>query len=168
MRVRAFDPVARERAQLELADCPLAELVSSQYEALAGADALAVVTDWNQFRNPDFAEMAEKLAERVVFDGRNLYQPGLLGPFRAEALRHRALGRGGACPPPLHLSPSTLGRLMHKARTGSHRDHPQPVQPLLQDQRGRRACGSWPAPSWPCSGPTPPSANPTRACARST
>jgi len=48
---------------------------------LEGADALAVVTDWNQFRNPDFAGMARKLAAKVVFDGRNLYQPELLTRF---------------------------------------------------------------------------------------
>jgi len=81
MRVRAFDPVAAERAQAELAGNALAELAPGQYEALEGADALAVVTDWNQFRNPDFAGMARKLAAKVVFDGRNLYQPELLTRF---------------------------------------------------------------------------------------
>jgi UDPglucose 6-dehydrogenase len=81
MRVRAFDPVAAERAQAELAGNSLAELAPGQYEALEGADALAVVTDWNQFRNPDFAGMARKLAAKVVFDGRNLYQPELLTRF---------------------------------------------------------------------------------------
>jgi len=81
MRVRAFDPVAGERAAAELADTPLAEIVKGQYDALEGADALAVVTDWNQFRNPDFAGLARKLSAKVVFDGRNLYQPGLLARF---------------------------------------------------------------------------------------
>jgi len=81
MRVRAFDPVAAERARVELADTPLAEIAPGQYEALEGADALAVVTDWNQFRNPDFSGMARKLAAKVIFDGRNLYQPELLARF---------------------------------------------------------------------------------------
>ncbi|MBI5520756.1 MAG: UDP-glucose/GDP-mannose dehydrogenase family protein [Desulfovibrio sp.] len=90
MRVRAFDPVARERAAAELSGNPLVELVAGQYEALDGADALAVVTDWNQFRNPDFAGMARKLAARVVFDGRNLYQPELLARF---GLKHYGIGR---------------------------------------------------------------------------
>ncbi|SNR79180.1 UDPglucose 6-dehydrogenase [Humidesulfovibrio mexicanus] len=90
MRVRAFDPVARERAQAELAADPLVELVAEQYQALDGADALAVVTDWNQFRNPDFAGMARKLAHKVVFDGRNLYQPELLARF---GLKHYGIGR---------------------------------------------------------------------------
>jgi UDPglucose 6-dehydrogenase len=90
MRVRAFDPVAAERARAELAEMPLAELAAGQYEALEGADALAVVTDWNQFRNPDFAGMARKLAAKVIFDGRNLYQSELLGRF---GLKHYGIGR---------------------------------------------------------------------------
>jgi len=90
MRVRAFDPVASERAQAELAGTALAEFASGQYEALEGADALAVVTDWNQFRNPDFAGISRKLAAKVIFDGRNLYQPGLLVRF---GLRHYGIGR---------------------------------------------------------------------------
>jgi nucleotide sugar dehydrogenase len=90
MRVRAFDPVAADRAQAELAGDPLAELAPGQYEALEGADALAVVTDWNQFRNPDFAGLARKLAAKVVFDGRNLYQPELLARF---GLKHYGIGR---------------------------------------------------------------------------
>jgi len=81
MRVRAFDPVAAERAKAELAGTPLAEIAPGQYEALEGADALAVVTDWNQFRNPDFSGMARRLAAKVIFDGRNLYQPELLARF---------------------------------------------------------------------------------------
>ncbi|OIN99237.1 MAG: UDP-glucose 6-dehydrogenase [Desulfovibrionaceae bacterium CG1_02_65_16] len=90
MRVRAFDPVAGARAAAELAGNPLAELAPGQYEALDGADALAVVTDWNQFRNPDFAGMARTLAAKVVFDGRNLYQPELLSRF---GLAHYGIGR---------------------------------------------------------------------------
>lgn len=90
MRVRAFDPVARERALAELAGNPLVEIVSGQYEALEGAHGLAVVTDWNQFRNPDFAGIARMLAEPVLFDGRNLYQSPILSRF---GLRHMGIGR---------------------------------------------------------------------------
>ena len=61
-----------------------------QYEALDGADALAVVTDWNQFRNPHFAGIARLLREPVVFDGRNLYQKDLLASF---GLTHVGIGR---------------------------------------------------------------------------
>jgi len=90
MRVRAFDPVAMERARAELSGNALVELAPSQYAALEGADALAVVTDWNQFRNPDFAGMARSLTQKVVFDGRNLYQPELLARF---GLKHYGIGR---------------------------------------------------------------------------
>jgi len=90
MRVQAFDPVATKRAQAELAGNALVELVASQYEALKGADALAVVTDWNQFRNPDFSGIARQLAEPVIFDGRNLYSRSLLARF---GLKHYGIGR---------------------------------------------------------------------------
>ena len=90
MRVKAFDPVAAKRAQAELAGNPLVELAASQDDALNGADALAVVTDWNQFRNPDFAGIARQLAEPVIFDGRNLYSRSLLARF---GLRHYGIGR---------------------------------------------------------------------------
>lgn len=90
MRVRAFDPVAAPRARAELSGNALVELVAAQYDALKGADALAVVTDWNQFRNPDFAGIARQLAEPVIFDGRNLYSRALLARF---GLGHYGIGR---------------------------------------------------------------------------
>jgi UDPglucose 6-dehydrogenase len=52
MRVKAFDPVAAGRARAALRDNPLVEVSEQQYEAIDAADALAVATDWNQFRNP--------------------------------------------------------------------------------------------------------------------
>jgi UDPglucose 6-dehydrogenase len=90
MRVQAFDPVAGARARAELSGNALVELVAAQYDALQGADALAVVTDWNQFRNPDFAGIARQLKEPVVFDGRNLYSRSLLARF---GLKHYGIGR---------------------------------------------------------------------------
>jgi UDPglucose 6-dehydrogenase len=90
MRVRAFDPVAGERAAHELAGHGLFELAPGQYEALNDADALAVVTDWNQFRNPHFAGIARLLREPVIFDGRNLYSRTILERF---GIRHVGVGR---------------------------------------------------------------------------
>ncbi|SKA71685.1 UDP-glucose dehydrogenase family protein [Desulfobaculum bizertense] len=75
MRVRAFDPVAADNTRKALEGNDLVEIVSEQYEALDGADALAVVTEWNQFRKPDFALVKEKLSAPILFDGRNLYSP---------------------------------------------------------------------------------------------
>jgi UDPglucose 6-dehydrogenase len=79
MQVRAFDPVAAERGRQELGGTPGLTIVDRQYEALEGADALAVVTEWNQFRNPDFARMKSLLSAPLVFDGRNLYNPAEMG-----------------------------------------------------------------------------------------
>lgn len=73
MKVRAYDPAAGENAKAALADDPLAEISEDQYGILDGADALAIATDWNQFRNPDFDTIKKALNEPVIFDGRNLY-----------------------------------------------------------------------------------------------
>lgn len=75
MKIRAFDPVAGKVAQTILEKNSLFELASEQYEATRGADALLVVTEWNQFRTPDFARVKTLLKQPVVFDGRNLYSP---------------------------------------------------------------------------------------------
>jgi len=78
MKIRAFDPVAGPNTQRHFAENELLTVVDEQYAALDGADALAVVTEWNQFRNPDFPRIEKALAEPVVFDGRNLYSPELM------------------------------------------------------------------------------------------
>lgn len=79
MKVRAFDPIANERAREEIGHIEGLEIVDEQYSILEGADALAVVTDWNQFRDPDFDRIKELLKAPLVFDGRNLYQPERMG-----------------------------------------------------------------------------------------
>ena len=78
MSVRAFDPAAGSRARELLRGNPRVGICDQQYEVLEGADALAVVTDWNQFRNPDFGRMRRMLKVPLVFDGRNLYDPEVL------------------------------------------------------------------------------------------
>lgn len=72
-RVRAFDPVAMESAGKILGDT--IEYAPGNYECCEGADALIVVTEWNEFRHPDFHKIRELLVEPVIFDGRNLYRP---------------------------------------------------------------------------------------------
>ena len=79
MRVRAFDPEAMENARGILEGNALFETVGDQYAACDGADALVVVTEWNQFRNPDFDRVRELLVAPVLFDGRNLYNPVTMG-----------------------------------------------------------------------------------------
>lgn len=78
MRVRAFDPVAGKNAARILRDNRLVEIVDDQYAAVAGADGLAVVTEWNQFRTPDFPRIKKELRYAAVFDGRNLYFPKMV------------------------------------------------------------------------------------------
>jgi len=71
---RAHDPVAMEIAS-EIIGKNGVEYVSNYYDALKGADALLLLTEWHQFRHPDFAKMESLLKKKVVFDGRNQYDP---------------------------------------------------------------------------------------------
>ncbi|MGV3709077.1 MAG: UDP-glucose dehydrogenase family protein [Gemmatimonas sp.] len=72
-RVVAHDPVSIPHAERIYGD--RVTFAASNYEALAGAHALAVVTDWNEYRHPDFGRMRDMMTGRVVVDGRNLYNP---------------------------------------------------------------------------------------------
>ena len=71
----AFDPVAMNEAKHLLADNPQVRFATSATDALAGADALAIVTEWKTFRAPDFLAMKAALGTPTIFDGRNLYEP---------------------------------------------------------------------------------------------
>ncbi len=71
-RVRAFDPIAMDEARRRLGD--RVEYCASKYEALEGADALMIVTEWKQFRLPNWARVAEAMRGGVVIDGRNIYE----------------------------------------------------------------------------------------------
>ena len=66
-------------------------LCESQDEALQGADCLVIVTEWREFRSPDFETMEETLSSPVIFDGRNLYDPGYVESLGFE---YFAIGRG--------------------------------------------------------------------------
>ncbi len=78
MNVKAFDPEAGQNARNALNGNNLAKISDDQYQVLDQADALAVVTDWNQFRNPDFKKIRKMLKAPIIFDGRNLYSSSLL------------------------------------------------------------------------------------------
>ena len=73
--VRAFDPVAGEQARRLLEGEARVEIVDSAQAALEGAEALVIVTEWLEFRSPDFAAIKRSLKHPVIFDGRNLYDP---------------------------------------------------------------------------------------------
>ncbi len=89
--VRAFDPEASHEAGRifgERADLTLCE---QSQDALQGADALVVVTEWKQFRSPDFGKLRAALKDGAVFDGRNLYDPA---EIEAAGLAYYGIGRG--------------------------------------------------------------------------
>jgi UDPglucose 6-dehydrogenase len=70
-KVSAFDPVARDVARKVFGD--KIEYGKKQYDVLDGADALIIVTEWNEFRRPDFDRMKKAMARPLIFDGRNIY-----------------------------------------------------------------------------------------------
>ena len=87
-RVQAFDPAAMEVAKSLLPDG--VTLCDSNYAALEGADALALVTEWNEFRNPDFKKMHARMRTPVIFDGRNIYEPARV---RRHGFTYYGMGR---------------------------------------------------------------------------
>lgn len=92
-RLQAYDPVAIDEAGRALGDVPGIVFCANQDQALAGADALVVVTEWREFRNPDFEAMRRALKRSMVFDGRNLWDPRHVESF---GLAYHAIGRGRA------------------------------------------------------------------------
>jgi UDPglucose 6-dehydrogenase len=88
--VRAYDPVAGTEAKKIYPDEKRLEIVDSALAALEGADALAIVTEWQEFRSPDFAQIKARLKTPAVFDGRNLYEPAVV---RAAGIEYYPIGR---------------------------------------------------------------------------
>ena len=90
-RVQAYDPVAGHEARRLYAGVAGFSVTKNAYEAAQGADALAIVTEWQEFRSPDFERLRELLKAPVIFDGRNLYDPAMVSRF---GLTYYAVGRG--------------------------------------------------------------------------
>ena len=86
----AYDPVAMHEAQRIFAGDARISFADNPQAALTGADALAIVTEWKEFRSPDFAAIKAALKDRVIFDGRNLYDPAQL---HAAGIEYQAIGR---------------------------------------------------------------------------
>jgi UDPglucose 6-dehydrogenase len=93
--VVAYDPVAIDEARRSMQGWPGIAFVASAREAVEGADALVIVTEWKEFRSPDFDHLRRSLRQPVVFDGRNLFDPALL---HGEGLEYHCIGRGAAVP----------------------------------------------------------------------
>ena len=88
--VTAYDPVAMHETRRIFGDEPRLKLVDSPIVALEGADALAIMTEWKEFRAPDFEVIKSSLKNPVIFDGRNLYEPK---DVTAAGIDYYAIGR---------------------------------------------------------------------------
>jgi UDPglucose 6-dehydrogenase len=104
--VRAYDPEAMHEAQRIYPQQELLVLCDSAAEALQGANALAIITEWQEFRSPDFQTIKKALAEPVIFDGRNLYDPAFM---TTQGITYYAIGRDNL--------PSTASRAYGRRRT---------------------------------------------------
>jgi UDPglucose 6-dehydrogenase len=93
--VRAFDPAAAKEAKRIWGDRADLTLTTRAREALDGADALVIVTEWKEFRSPDFDHLKKVLKAPVVFDGRNLYDPVAM---KKQGFKYYAIGRGEPAP----------------------------------------------------------------------
>ncbi|MBL8349620.1 MAG: UDP-glucose/GDP-mannose dehydrogenase family protein [Burkholderiaceae bacterium] len=89
--IQAYDPVAMTEARRVLEGTPGLRFVDHQSAALQGADALLVVTEWKEFRNPDFEAIKAVLRQPLILDGRNLYDPLLM---RSLGIDYVGIGRG--------------------------------------------------------------------------
>lgn len=94
-QVRAYDPAAMEEAHRVIGDRAGLSYVASPMQACADADALVIVTEWREFRNPDFEALAATLRTPILFDGRNLFAPELPRSFGIE---YHTIGRNAAVP----------------------------------------------------------------------
>ena len=89
--VHAYDPQAADEARRLYPDENALKIFASANETLEGSSALIVVTEWNEFRSPDFEEIKEQLSEALILDGRNLYDPLLLKDL---GFTYYGIGRG--------------------------------------------------------------------------
>ncbi|HUN70338.1 MAG TPA: UDP-glucose/GDP-mannose dehydrogenase family protein [Burkholderiales bacterium] len=89
-QVRAYDPVAGEQARKIFSGEMKVQIKDTSKEALEGCDALAIVTEWAEFRSPDFVALKKALKTAAIFDGRNLYDPAMV---RALGFEYFPVGR---------------------------------------------------------------------------
>jgi len=88
IKIKAYDPEAMESASETLGW--RIEIAKTNYDALHGADALVIFTEWQEFRNPDFDTIVDKLKNALIFDGRNLYDPAYV---RGKGIEYHCIGR---------------------------------------------------------------------------
>jgi len=90
-RVRAYDPVAMDEARRLYPGQPQLTLCRDAYEAVSGAAALLIATEWQEFRSPDFERLKSLMSAPRILDGRNLYDPVALA---RQGFDYYAIGRG--------------------------------------------------------------------------
>ncbi len=88
--VCAYDPIAMDRAKQEFAGLAGITYAATPQETLDGADCLVIITEWKEFRSPDFDDIKRRLKTAVIFDGRNLYDPAMV---RGYGIEYSAIGR---------------------------------------------------------------------------
>ena len=88
--IAAYDPVAMDEARRLLHETPRLAFASNPIAACEGADALVIVTEWKEFRSPDFEGLKRRMKHALIFDGRNLYEPEVV---RAAGFEHVSIGR---------------------------------------------------------------------------
>jgi UDPglucose 6-dehydrogenase len=88
--ITAYDPVAVPEARRVLSGMNQVTFASTQTEALEGADALVIITEWKEFKSPDFDAIKSTLKQPVVIDGRNLYEPDFM---REIGIEYASIGR---------------------------------------------------------------------------
>jgi len=94
-QIQAYDPAATQEAQRVLAGIAGLRYMAGAAAALKGADALVIVTEWREFRTPDFEQIRTALRTPVVFDGRNLYEPRAM---QIVGLEYHCIGRAPVAP----------------------------------------------------------------------
>ncbi|MCH2109658.1 MAG: UDP-glucose/GDP-mannose dehydrogenase family protein [Polyangiaceae bacterium] len=90
-KVQAFDPEAMAECQRIYGDRPDLKLLPNKEDAVAGADALVICTEWQPFRAPDFDALKDLLEQPIIFDGRNLYSPSAM---KRQGFQYYGIGRG--------------------------------------------------------------------------
>jgi UDPglucose 6-dehydrogenase len=88
--IAAYDPVAMDEARRLLGETAHLTFAGNPIAACEGADALVIVTEWKEFRSPDFEGLKRRMKQPLIFDGRNLYEPGVV---RAAGFEHVSIGR---------------------------------------------------------------------------
>jgi UDPglucose 6-dehydrogenase len=89
-KVRLFDPVAMDHCRKQYPETESRKYCRNSYEALEGADALLLITEWNEFRTPDWGKVKSLLVHPRIFDGRNIYDPAFM---RKQGFRYQGIGR---------------------------------------------------------------------------